>query len=256
MEYTVNIETLTPLWTGDAEKKCSTLRETGIIGSLRWWYEALIRGLGGTACDPTNSECEGKHHCDACELFGCTGWARKFKLEVEKNKGPKLAFKFTSIRKVEDVEWFLLYKTLKIISKHGIIGGKFADPEYGVIEIQKNNNENNNIEKIICKKTDIDVYFKKQKEGIYSPNLSMFIFSDDNKIIKEIINMKKIFPYLRGEKNKGRKYCYKKFKDKGKKMSRFFLYTDCAEQYTEIKDHIDNLAIEYMEGMKLLEELR
>lgn len=39
-------------------------------------------------------------------------------------------------------------------------------------------------------------------------------------------------------------------------MRRFFLYTDRTEQYAEIKDHIDNLAIEYMEGMKLLEELR
>jgi CRISPR-associated protein Cmr1 len=49
-EYTVKIKPLTPLWTGDAERKPGTLRETGIIGSLRWWYEALIRGLGGTAC--------------------------------------------------------------------------------------------------------------------------------------------------------------------------------------------------------------
>lgn len=55
-EYTVKIKPLTPLWTGDAERKSGTLRETGIIGSLRWWYEALIRGLGGTACDPTVKE--------------------------------------------------------------------------------------------------------------------------------------------------------------------------------------------------------
>ena len=251
-QFIVQIKPLTPLWTGDAERKYSTLRETGIIGSLRWWYEALIRGLGGTACDPTNSKCDGKHHCDACELFGCTSWARKFKLEVKKNKGSELAFEFTSIRKLEDIEWFLLYKTLEIISEYGTIGGKFADPKYGVIEIQKNNN---NIEKIICKKTDIDVYFKKQKEGIYSPNLLMFIFSNDNKIIKEVIIMKKLFPYLRGEENKGRKYCYKKFKDKDKKMNRFFLYTDDAEQYLGIKHYIDSLDIKYIEGKELLEKL-
>jgi len=53
-EYTVKIKALTPLWTGDAERKSNKIRETGIIGSLRWWYEALIRGLGGNACDPTN----------------------------------------------------------------------------------------------------------------------------------------------------------------------------------------------------------
>ncbi|MCD6309907.1 MAG: type III-B CRISPR module RAMP protein Cmr1, partial [Candidatus Eremiobacteraeota bacterium] len=82
-KFTVKIEPLTPVWTGDANRKNTFLRETGIIGSLRWWYEALIRGLGGTACDPTNTKCDGTDHCDACELFGCTGWARKFRLEVE-----------------------------------------------------------------------------------------------------------------------------------------------------------------------------
>ncbi|HEC32374.1 MAG TPA: type III-B CRISPR module RAMP protein Cmr1, partial [Deltaproteobacteria bacterium] len=86
-EYTVKIKSLTPiLWTGDADRKNTTLRETGIIGSLRWWYEALIRGLGGSACDPTSdAKCPDKNgnRCDACELFGCTGWARKFRLGVE-----------------------------------------------------------------------------------------------------------------------------------------------------------------------------
>jgi hypothetical protein len=83
----------------------------------------------------------------------------------------------------------------------------------------------------------------------------MFIFSNDNKIIKEVINMKKLFPYLRGEENKGRKYCYKKFKDKDKKMNRFFLYTDDAEQYLGIKHYIDSLDIKYIEGKELLEKL-
>jgi len=81
-EFSVKIKPLTPIWTGDANRKCETLRETGIIGSLRWWYEALIRGLGGYACDPTDSKCDGKNHCDACELFGCNGWARKFRLQI------------------------------------------------------------------------------------------------------------------------------------------------------------------------------
>lgn len=83
-EYSVEIKPLTPLWTGDENRRSETLRETGVLGSLRWWYEALIRGLGGSACDPTtNSKCEGKNHCDACELFGCTGWSRKFVLHIE-----------------------------------------------------------------------------------------------------------------------------------------------------------------------------
>ena len=93
-EYTVKIKALTPLWTGDTERKCNEIRETGIIGSLRWWYEALIRGLGGNACDPTSSDENKKCRlddkqfkreqiCPACQLFGCTGWSRKFFLHTE-----------------------------------------------------------------------------------------------------------------------------------------------------------------------------
>ena len=81
----IKIRTLTPLWTGDIEGKCTKIKETGIIGSLRWWYEALVRGLGGYACDPTSEErCPDKNgnRCDVCELFGCTGWQRRFNLRV------------------------------------------------------------------------------------------------------------------------------------------------------------------------------
>ncbi|NOZ59383.1 MAG: type III-B CRISPR module RAMP protein Cmr1, partial [Euryarchaeota archaeon] len=100
----VRIRTLTPLWTGDVDRKCRRIRETGIIGSLRWWYEALVRGLGGYACDPTSVDrCElnqkrfqraikdnrsiqealDEQICPACQLFGCTGWSRRFKVEME-----------------------------------------------------------------------------------------------------------------------------------------------------------------------------
>ncbi len=94
------LKTLTPLWTGGVDQTCDRLHETGLIGSLRWWYEALLRGLGGEACDPTEHGCsldDGKYRnsraeerrrlleagvCDACQLFGCTGWARRFRLNV------------------------------------------------------------------------------------------------------------------------------------------------------------------------------
>lgn len=104
----VKIQTLTPLWTGDVNRQCSKIKETGIIGSLRWWYEALVRGLGGYACDPTSNEknykrCELKPDkfykalmegksiqdaldeqiCPACQLFGCSGWRKKLGIRVE-----------------------------------------------------------------------------------------------------------------------------------------------------------------------------
>jgi CRISPR-associated protein Cmr1 len=104
------LKTLTPIWTGGMDSTSSQLRETGIIGSLRWWYEAVVRGLGGYACDPSlhdgcsfdsdaykklkteevDSEILRKVGlCDACQAYGATGWRRKFKIELS---GGSLAF--------------------------------------------------------------------------------------------------------------------------------------------------------------------
>ena len=43
----IKIKTLTPIWTGGVNGECDILHETGIIGSMRWWYEAIVRGMGG-----------------------------------------------------------------------------------------------------------------------------------------------------------------------------------------------------------------
>lgn len=85
MAMEIKLRTLTPLWTGGIDQTSDRLHETGLLGSLRWWYEALVRGLGGYACDPTGDDrCPDKDgkRCAVCELFGCTGWARKFRLEI------------------------------------------------------------------------------------------------------------------------------------------------------------------------------
>ena len=103
----IELRTLTPLWTGGVDQVCDRVHETGLIGSLRWWYEALVRGLGSYACDPTaEPKCsfgEEKYRksratderqrlreaglCDVCQAFGATGWARKFRLQVVGGKG-------------------------------------------------------------------------------------------------------------------------------------------------------------------------
>ncbi len=91
---TVTLRTLTPLWTGGADRTCDRVHATGIVGSLRWWYEALIRGLGGYACDPTRHTCAydpekpDRSVCPACRLFGTTGWARRFRLVIEDRTHP------------------------------------------------------------------------------------------------------------------------------------------------------------------------
>ncbi|WP_213698045.1 type III-B CRISPR module RAMP protein Cmr1 [Acetomicrobium sp.] len=149
------LKALTDLWTGSVilEERNGQIKEktvpdrlitTGLLGSIRWWFEVLVRGLGGNACDPTDTKCEDRNHCVVCELFGCTGWARKFRFEVLDEKGnirkaknnnetkispqikkdEKFIFRFTALRPICDEEWALLDATLCLIAKYGAIGGK------------------------------------------------------------------------------------------------------------------------------------
>ena len=138
------LKALTPIWTGDAQRRSDNLIPTGIMGSLRWWYEVLVRGLGGKACDPTidGVRCPDQNgrHCVVCELFGCTGWARKFRLmmvnkygkviqgqiEVDDSDDENNIFilRFIPLRPIRPEEWCLLDATLRLIADYGAIGGK------------------------------------------------------------------------------------------------------------------------------------
>jgi CRISPR type III-B/RAMP module RAMP protein Cmr1 len=143
------------------------VKETGIVGSLRWWYETLVRAYGGRACDPTNSSCDQKDHCDACELFGCTGWSRKFRIEVHSKLKPiqrlsmtrkkrriggqlrflsryvsglcgELDIKIIPIRALQDKERRNLYKTLQLVHEYAALGAKTSQGN-GVVSIEKLN---------------------------------------------------------------------------------------------------------------------
>ncbi len=127
------LKALTPVWTGDANQKADRLIPTGLMGSIRWWFEVLVRGLGGKACDPTSDvRCPDKdgRHCVVCELFGCTGWARKFRLMVLKEDqnqiqaGDTFILRFIPLRHIQEEEWCLLDATLRLIAEYGAIGGK------------------------------------------------------------------------------------------------------------------------------------
>ena len=100
-EIKVTFNTLTPLWTGDAWQKSDKLKLTGIIGSFRWWFEALVRGMGYKACDCTgDNKCQAEIKepkemaniklCPACYLFGTTGWKGRFRVMVESEDLQKL----------------------------------------------------------------------------------------------------------------------------------------------------------------------
>lgn len=175
----LKIRTVTPLWTGDVDRECKGIKETGMIGSLRWWYEALVRGLGGYACDPTSDiKCELKQDtfnnaiksgksiqealdeqlCPACQLFGCTGWRKKFRSETggltdddfipgrKQNSGLRagtdFSLTFTLLSEIRPEEKWLFKITLWIIENYGAVGGRTTwkpnsswGTDYGLIEI-------------------------------------------------------------------------------------------------------------------------
>jgi CRISPR-associated protein Cmr1 len=146
---------LTPLWTQGVDANrlvvIDRIHETGLMGSLRWWYETVIRGLGGYACDPVDeqSRCafnteayeRARHNgqsglaaagaglaqvCPACRLFGCTGWARKMRLEAQggATKNQRLLLIIQELKPLEDVERWLLVKTMGLIADYGALGGR------------------------------------------------------------------------------------------------------------------------------------
>ena len=41
----IKLKIKTPLWTGDIDSRSDLLQPTGIIGSLRWWTEAILRRM-------------------------------------------------------------------------------------------------------------------------------------------------------------------------------------------------------------------
>lgn len=195
----IHLKTLTPLWTGGVDQACDRLHETGLIGSLRWWYEALVRGLGGYACDPTaEGRCEydpkkpdppEKQLCAACYLFGCTGWARKFRLRVLNANGQiiqdplqkdtEFVLEFVELRPIGEEEKWLLLKAVEIAARYGALGGKTTlkpqkgpmGKDFGIVEWKSASD--------VQKPRDIATFlenFRHDKHPPEFPNLAYFFF--------------------------------------------------------------------------------
>jgi len=156
------IKIKTPVWTGDIDQKGTLLHSTGIVGSLRWWTEAILRSMGKYACDPTSDErCpqeeRNKKYCSACIIFGATGIRRTFRLNINggekvftggainvkpsgRNRGwylgsgvvGEINLEITPLNK--DFDESLVLLPLVLASKWGGIGAR-TQHGYGVVEI-------------------------------------------------------------------------------------------------------------------------
>jgi len=150
-EIKVTFETLTPLWTGDAWRKCDQLKLTGILGSLRWWFEALVRGMGYKACDSTGDKCQveiknpedvlniQEKICPVCYLFGTTGWKSRFSVSVENNNLLKSYNGKVLVRINRGKNWY--YES----GLMGDVGLKFNYDENIILGVLKEQNEDEKI---------------------------------------------------------------------------------------------------------------
>ncbi len=134
---------LTDIWTGDRHGRNDHLQLTGLLGSIRWWAEAIVRAFEFRACDPTMREgpdqlCETGHLCLICKLFGnsnvpqaakfairCWGNAQRTEVFTKKlEKDADFWLQFLFCRAPEQHELWLLAKTMEIVSQYGSVGGK------------------------------------------------------------------------------------------------------------------------------------
>jgi CRISPR-associated protein Cmr1 len=101
----VKLKTLTPLWTGDTNRNSGVAQESGLLGSLRFWYEGILRGAGVCACDPVEGHCPEREPCQACILFGSAGRARAFRLEIDGLRDIPLSLRFGARSSIETRTW-------------------------------------------------------------------------------------------------------------------------------------------------------
>jgi CRISPR-associated protein Cmr1 len=97
---TVNFETITPIWTGDAWGENSEIKPSSIMGSLRFWFEVYCHFAGIEVKEkeelnykkfiekrkenPTKDEFEILQELGITlpsQIFGCTGW--KSRIEID-----------------------------------------------------------------------------------------------------------------------------------------------------------------------------
>ncbi|WP_419662247.1 CRISPR-associated protein, Cmr1 family [Desulfosarcina variabilis str. Montpellier] len=138
-EETIILQTLTPLWTGGTDGDSNKIHLTGIVGSLRYWYEGIVRVLGGSPCIQVTDSPDEKHSpcryvvedsntsqdlrlCPVCKLFGTTGWKRRFRISMSGLISQPLFFMASRPVQTQTTSWFeLIYKSRRIKGGRGIL---------------------------------------------------------------------------------------------------------------------------------------
>jgi CRISPR-associated protein Cmr1 len=206
----LSLEIKTPIWTGDIDTRSNLLQSTGFLGSIRWWIEAILRGMGKYACDPTGStRCprQGdtqKMYCPVCLIFGASGMRRLFRLEVgggeilfdgdaikiipcKRRRGwylgsgikGSMRLKVTSLDK--DFDESLVLIPLILASKWGGIGAK-TQHGYGVVEVENQPDSDFNkfkeaLERIIKNKISRLNLGERHENDDSLPNLKEMFFA-------------------------------------------------------------------------------
>jgi len=95
----IKIQTLTPLWTGDAKGKSDRVQETGLLGSLRWWAMAWARSTADA--DGAIKAVE--------EFFGSLASKRQFRMVavgVKQNNNFALRYEVQEREEDEISKWY------------------------------------------------------------------------------------------------------------------------------------------------------
>lgn len=223
----VKVKPVTTIFTGDIYGKSKDVRLTGIIGSIRWWMEALVRGLGGFACDPTESnpkktwkKCDFKlskdvlkktksykktmkqsleEVCPVCQFFGCGGLSSAVRWNIKEGqiRGDRdFTLQLIPTRKVTPELWWLFEKTLYIIEKYGSIGGKTADKpydkshykNYGLVKFETDFSHKNSIKYDQVVRWLSGQLNRTSEDSISLPNLTKFWFVKGDFLMKNLIN--------------------------------------------------------------------
>ena len=288
----VKLRTLSAIHTGGVDRRSREVRTSGIVGGFRWWYEALVRGMGGYACDPTEPDScafDGDAYrrtgrvedglrdvCPVCRTFGCTGWRRKFNLVITDAEGrpgelrldrPGIEFGMRLVLRtplMEEERW-LLSRTLHLIGGYGSIGGRTTTkppkfPDFGLIRVLQNIPADREYDAVAVWMEDETVHSEGMSRKLERvppeyPNLQYFFFNRGYWLDRRRMNdLVAADPtgFMRGSREVSKKL-FSFSRGEGK---RFWGYTTGEGMLKRVLDHLASMGVRHTKtGGEVLDEL-